>query len=251
MKRGIDMPKTVLITGASRGIGAACAKVFASHNYNVIVNYNKNKEKAEQLCQNLEAEYHVKAIPLKADISIQNEIDSMLEEIKKQNIHIDCLVNNAGIDKDSLFQDKTFEDFETTLRTNLIGPFWLSKKIGVEMYKRKQGKIINVTSTNAFDTYYPCSADYDASKSGLISLTHNLAVEYAPYINVNAVAPGWTKTDMNQELDEEYIEEENKKILLHRFAEPEEIANVIYFLSTDEAKYINNEIIRVDGGWYL
>ena len=245
------MPKTVLITGASRGIGAACAKVFASHNYNVIVNYNKNKEKAEQLCQNLEAEYHVKAIPLKADISIQNEIDSMLEEIKKQNIHIDCLVNNAGIDKDSLFQDKTFEDFETTLRTNLIGPFWLSKKIGVEMYKRKQGKIINVTSTNAFDTYYPCSADYDASKSGLISLTHNLAVEYAPYINVNAVAPGWTKTDMNQELDEEYIEEENKKILLHRFAEPEEIANVIYFLSTDEAKYINNEIIRVDGGWYL
>lgn len=245
------MLKTVLITGASRGIGAACAKVFASHNYNVIVNYNKNKEKAEQLCQNLEAEYHVKAIPLKADISIQNEIDSMLEEIKKQNIHIDCLVNNAGIDKDSLFQDKTFEDFETTLRTNLIGPFWLSKKIGAEMYKRKQGKIINVTSTNAFDTYYPCSADYDASKSGLISLTHNLAVEYAPYINVNAVAPGWTKTDMNQELDEEYIEEENKKILLHRFAEPEEIANVIYFLSTDEAKYINNEIIRVDGGWYL
>lgn len=245
------MPKTVLITGASRGIGAACAKVFANHNYNVIVNYNKNKEKAEQLCQNLEAEYHVKAIPLKADISIQNEIDSMLEEIKKQNIHIDCLINNAGIAKDSLLQDKTFEDFEMTLRTNLIGPFWLSKKIGAEMYKRKQGKIINVTSTNAFDTYYPYSVDYDASKSGLVSLTHNLAVQFAPFINVNAVAPGWVKTDMNQELDEEYIEEENKKILLHRFAEPEEIANVIYFLSTDEAKYINNEIIRVDGGWYL
>ena len=175
----------------------------------------------------------------------------MLETIRNLNIEINCLVNNAGIDRDSLFQDKNFEDFETTLRTNLIGPFWLSKKIGKEMYERKQGKIINVTSTNAIDTYYPCSADYDASKAGLVSLTHNLAVQFAPYINVNAVAPGWTNTDMVKELDEEYRSEEEDKILLHRFAEPQEIANVIYFLATEEAKYINNEIIRVDGGWYL
>ncbi len=245
------MPKTVLITGASRGIGAATAKVFASHGYNIIVNYNKSKEQAKQLCQNLEKEYHIKAIFLKADISNQQEIDTMLETIRNLNIEINCLVNNAGIDRDSLFQDKNFEDFETTLRTNLIGPFWLSKKIGKEMYERKQGKIINVTSTNAIDTYYPCSADYDASKAGLVSLTHNLAVQFAPYINVNAVAPGWTNTDMVKELDEEYRSEEEDKILLHRFAEPQEIANVIYFLATEEAKYINNEIIRVDGGWYL
>lgn len=245
------MPKTVLITGASRGIGAATAKVFASHGYNIIVNYNKSKEQAKQLCQNLEKEYHIKAIFLKADISNQQEIDTMLETIRNLNIEINCLVNNAGIDRDSLFQDKNFEDFETTLRTNLIGPFWLSKKIGKEMYERKQGKIINVTSTNAIDTYYPCSADYDASKAGLVSLTHNLAVQFAPYINVNAVAPGWTNTDMVKELDEEYRSEEEGKILLHRFAEPQEIANVIYFLATEEAKYINNEIIRVDGGWYL
>lgn len=245
------MPKTVLITGASRGIGAATAKVFASHGYNIIVNYNKSKEQAKQLCQNLEKEYHIKAIFLKADISNQQEIDTMLEKIRNLNIEINCLVNNAGIDRDSLFQDKNFEDFETTLRTNLIGPFWLSKKIGKEMYERKQGKIINVTSTNAIDTYYPCSADYDASKAGLVSLTHNLAVQFAPYININAVAPGWTNTDMVKELDEEYRSEEEGKILLHRFAEPQEIANVIYFLATEEAKYINNEIIRVDGGWYL
>jgi len=245
------MLKTVLITGASRGIGAATAKVFASHGYNIIVNYNKSKEQAKQLCQNLEKEYHIKAIFLKADISNQQEIDTMLETIRNLNIEINCLVNNAGIDRDSLFQDKNFEDFETTLRTNLIGPFWLSKKIGKEMYERKQGKIINVTSTNAIDTYYPCSADYDASKAGLVSLTHNLAVQFAPYININAVAPGWTNTDMVKELDEEYRSEEEGKILLHRFAEPQEIANVIYFLATEEAKYINNEIIRVDGGWYL
>lgn len=245
------MLKAVLITGASRGIGAATAKVFASHGYNIIVNYNKSKEQAKQLCQNLEKEYHIKAIFLKADISNQQEIDTMLKTIRNLNIEINCLVNNAGIDRDSLFQDKNFEDFETTIRTNLIGPFWLSKKIGKEMYERKQGKIINVTSTNAIDTYYPCSADYDASKAGLVSLTHNLAVQFAPYINVNAVAPGWTNTDMVKELDEEYRSEEEGKILLHRFAEPQEIANVIYFLATEEAKYINNEIIRVDGGWYL
>lgn len=245
------MSKTVLITGSSRGIGAATARIFASHNYNVVINYCKNKEKAEKLCAELEEKFSIHAIAIKADMSQKDEINNMLAEIKKKNIQIDCLVNNAGIDQDSLFEDKSFEDFEFTLRTNLIGPFWLSKQVGLEMVQRKYGKIINVASTNAIDTYYPCSVDYDASKAGLISLTHNLAVQFAPFVNVNAVAPGWTKTDMNKELDQEYIEEEEKKILLHRFAEPEEIANVIYFLASDEAKYINNEIIRVDGGWYL
>lgn len=245
------MTKTVLITGASRGIGAATARVFASHNYNVVINYYNSKEKAEELCNNLIKEFQIQAFAIKADISKQLEIENMLNQIKEKNIQIDCLVNNAGIDQDSLFEDKSFSEFENTLRTNLVGPFWLSKLIGLEMFARKEGKIINVASTNAIDTYYPCSVDYDASKAGLVSLTHNLAVQFAPYINVNAVAPGWTKTDMNKELDEEYRKEEIEKILLNRFAEPEEIANVIYFLASDEASYINNEIIRVDGGWYL
>lgn len=245
------MRKTVLITGASRGIGAATARIFASHKYNIIINYHKNHKLAENLCHDLEKEFGIKAIAIQADISNQKEIDTMIQEIKNKNITIDCLINNAGIEKDSLLESKSFQDFEATLKTNLLGPFWLSKLVGMEMLERKEGKIINVASTNAIDTYYPCSIDYDASKAGLISLTHNLAVAFAPYVNVNAVAPGWTKTDMIKELDYEYIEEENKKILLHRFAEPEEIANVIYFLASEEAKYINNEVIRVDGGWYL
>lgn len=245
------MPKTVLITGASRGIGAATAEVFASHKYNVIINYCNSESEAKKLCEKLEQEYHIKTLAIKADISDAKEIDNMLQIFKEKNIVIDCLVNNAGISKDALFEDKTIEEFESVLKTNLIGPFWLSKKIGSDMYKRKSGHIINVTSTNAIDTYYPMSVDYDASKSGLISLTHNLAVEFAPFIHVNAVAPGWTQTDMCKNLDVDYIKEESKKILLGRFAEPKEIANVIYFLCTEEAKYINNEVIRVDGGWYL
>jgi len=245
------MNKTVLITGGSRGIGASTAEVFASHGYNIIINYLNSIQKAEKLKKELEEKYSVKVLTIKADISKETDIKNMLDICYQNFARIDCLVNNAGIAIDTLFEDKTKENFETILKVNLIGPFLLSKEIGQKMYEEKTGKIINITSTNGLDTYYPMSLDYDASKSALISITHNLAVQFAPYVNVNAVAPGWVNTDMNQELDENYIKEEENKILLHRFAEPKEIANVIYFLASDEAKYINNEVIRVDGGWYI
>ena len=116
------------------------------------------------------------------------------------------------------------------------------------MYNNKQGKIINISSTNGVDSYYEFSLDYDASKAALINLTHNLANHYSPYINVNCVCPGWINTPMNQELSEEFKQKEINKILLNRFAEPEEIANLVYFLSTDEASYINDSIIKIDGG---
>ncbi|MBQ2409056.1 MAG: SDR family oxidoreductase [Bacilli bacterium] len=151
---------------------------------------------------------------------------------------------------DTLFEDKTVENFKKTLNVNLIGTFLMSKYIGEIMYNNKKGNIINISSTNGIDTYYPMSLDYDASKAGVISLTKNLAVQYAPYVRVNTIAPGWVNTEMNKELDDEFINNENKKILLNRFGEPEEIAKVILFLASDDASYINGTVIRVDGGNY-
>lgn len=163
---------------------------------------------------------------------------------------IDVLVNNAGIVIDKEFGNRTVEDWKQTLNVNLIAPFILTKLIGKEMIKQKSGAIINISSTNGMDTYYPSSVDYDASKSGLISLTYDSAVEFAPYVRVNCVAPGWVNTEMNKELDEKFVKEETERILVKRFGEPEEIAKVVYFLASNDASFINSSVIKVDGGWY-
>lgn len=241
--------KVVLITGSSRGLGKEIAKKFAKNNYNIVVNYNTSEQEAINLKEELQ-KYNIDVLLSKADISNEHEVKQMIKTTINHFNKIDVLINNAGIAIDTVFEDKTKENFQKILNTNLIGPFLVSKYVKEEMMKQKSGNIINITSTNGIDTYYPESLDYDASKAGLISLTHNLAVECAPYINVNAIAAGWMDTDMNKDMDIDYKKQEENKILLKRFAHPKEIANVVYFLSTDEAKYINNEIIRVDGGTY-
>ncbi len=242
------MNKVVLITGSSRGIGKSTASIFAKNNYNVVINYNKSEDKALALKLELETTYNIKCLCIKADISKEEEIISMVEETIKEFGHIDVLVNNASIAIDTIFEDKTKDNFNKIINTNLIGTFLVSKYVSKYMKENKKGCIINVSSTNAIDTNYPYSLDYDASKAGVISLTNNLAIELSPYIRVNAVAPGWVDTDMNKDLDEDYKLEEENKILLNRFANPDEIAKVIYFLSTDDASYINKTTIRVDGG---
>ena len=163
---------------------------------------------------------------------------------------IDVLVNNAGIIIDKEFEEKTIEDWKQTLNINLIAPFILTKLIGKEMVKNKSGAIINISSINGINTYHPSSADYDASKSGLISLTFDSAVEFSPYVRVNCIAPGWVDTEMNKDLSEDYVKEEIERILVRRFGRPEEIAKVATFLASDDASFINSTVIKVDGGWY-
>jgi len=245
------MNKTVaLVTGSNRGIGASCIREFAKQGANVVINYCHHEEEALELKKEVEEEYNVEALVIKCDVSNEEEVENMVNTIIDHFGGIDILVNNAGVSRDSLLLDKTVKEFKRVLDVNLLGTYLCSKYVGRIMLQQKKGKIINISSTNAIDTFYPESCDYDASKAGVISLTHNLAREFAPFINVNCVCPGWTKTSMNKDLSIDQITEEKRKILLNRFAEPEDIANVVLFLSSNKANYINDAVIRVDGGKY-
>ncbi len=238
----------VLVTGSSRGLGKSIILEYAKNGYDIVINHNNSHEEALKLKDYVESTYKVRALVIRCDISKENEIDDMIEEIYKKFGHLDILVNNASIALDQDFELKTKKDFMKTLEINLVGTYLLSKKIGIKMLEAKKGNIINISSTNGIETTYPESIDYDASKAGIISLTHNFANYFAPYIRVNTICPGWINTDMNKNLDEDFINKETSKILLNRFAEPQEIANLAYFLGTDKASYINDSIIRIDGG---
>ena len=143
------------------------------------------------------------------------------------------------------------EDFRKTLDINVIGTFLVSKYVGEMMYQNKYGRIINLSSTNGINTYFPMCIDYDASKSAINSLTHNLAVQFAPYVNVNAIAPGFIATESEIDgMDEEFIKLEEEKILVKRAGKPEDVANLVTFLISDDADFINNQVIKINGGMY-
>lgn len=240
------MNKVVLITGGSSGIGKETVYKFAKNGYDVIFTYNKSKEMSKTIEKDIKSSYNVNIYSIKCDISLENDVKSLANFVKEKTKKIDVLVNNAGIAIDNLFEEKTVEEFKKVIDTNLVGTFSVIKYLGNLI--NDGGSIINISSTNAIDSYYIESIDYDASKIGIISLTHNLAKYYAPRIRVNCICPGWVDTLMNKDLSKEQKDSENKKILLNRFAKPSEIANVIYFIASDEGSYINDAIIKVDGG---
>lgn len=238
-----------LVTGSSKGLGASIIEKLASRGCNVVINYLNSEEEAKKLQLKVVSLYNVEALIIKADVSKEEDVLYMVETIIKHFGKIDILVNNAGIAMDNDFMEKTADEFSKVINVNLLGTFLMSKYVGKHMLENRCGKIINISSTNGIDTNYPLAMDYDASKAGIISLTHNYAKALAPYVNVNAIAPGWINTEPVMQMEESFRLQEQEKILFKRFAEPMEIAKVVAFLASSDASYVNNAVIRVDGGY--
>ena len=243
------MNKVVLVTGGVQGIGKAIVLELAKNHYDVVINYLTSNKAAALLEEEIKKNYDVRVMTVQADVSKEEEVDAMISLIEKKWGGVDILINNAAVDLSNLFHLKTADEFRKTLDVNVVGAFNCSKRVYRHMLDQEYGRIINISSTNGINTYYPMSIDYDASKAALISLTHNLAFEYGPYINVNAIAPGFIGTDNELDgYDEEFLKEEEEKIMVNRYGKPEEVAYLVKFLISDEANFINNTIIRIDGG---
>ena len=235
----------ILVTGSSKGIGAAIIKKFASKGWNVVINYNFSQKEAHDL-ETYIKRYNIKVLNIKCDVKNEVEVKNMFTKIKEEFGNLDVIVNNAGISLDNELSKKDAKEFMTVVNTNLLGTYLVSK-YGTKLLK--EGSIINISSNNVYIGGIIESVDYDASKAGIIALTHDFARYLAPKVRVNCICPGWINTDMNKDLYIDYKKEEENKILLKKFGEAEDIANVVYFLASKEAKYINDTIIRVDGGY--
>lgn len=243
------MSQVVLITGAAKGIGKAIAIELAKQGYDIVINYHTSQIEACKLKEELVNTYSIQCMAIQADVSKGDEVDAMVSKIESKLGGVDVLINNAGIDLSNLFHLKNADEFRKTLDVNVVGAFNCSKRVYHHMLDQEYGRIINISSTNGINTYYPMCIDYDASKAALISLTHNLAFEFAPYIHVNCIAPGFIGTENELDgYDEQFLKEETEKIMVQRYGKPQEVAYLVKFLISDEANFINNTIIRIDGG---
>lgn len=242
------MNKTIIITGSQQGIGKAIAEHFATLNWNIVINDNNNKSKLERVKQNLIKKYGVNVISCFGDASNEEFVNQMLGDAVRAFKKVDAVVNNAGIVEDMEVSKRSVELFNKTITNNAGSVFAMSKIFGAHMYKNKSGKIVNISSTNGDQTIYPTSIDYDASKAAINNLTRNFAIEFAPYVLVNAVMPGWVMTEMNKQLDKDFLASEQQRTLLKKFQTTKEIANVVEFLVSDKASAITGAIIPVDGG---
>lgn len=237
--------KTAIVTGGSRGIGAAICKRFAEQGANIALLYAGNTQKAEETKATLQ-EMGVKAEAYQCNVADAEQVAAVCKQIIKDFGGADILVNNAGITKDKLVPMMKVPDFDSVVDTNLKGAFYMIKQLYPVFMKQKSGKIINISSVSGL-MGNPGQTNYSASKAGLIGLTKSVAKELASRnVNCNAIAPGFVATDMTENLSENNALVDH--IPMKRFAQPEDIANLALFLASDQSDYITGEVIRIDGG---
>lgn len=242
--------KTAVITGASRGIGRAIAIALAKDGFNVVINYNGSKEKAEEV-KNECISCGVDAITVKANVADFKESENLVKEAIAAFGSIDVLVNNSGITRDTLLLRMKEEDFDSVIDVNLKGTFNTIKHAARQMMKQKSGSIINMSSVVGVSGNAG-QVNYAASKAGVIGITKSVAREFAPRgIRVNAVAPGFIETDMTDELNDKAKEEILKTIPLKDTGKSEDVANLVAFLASDKSRYITGQVIHVDGGMVM
>lgn len=239
------MMPVVLITGASRGIGAACAALFAKEGYRVAVHYNKSKEKAEKIAK------VCGGIAVCADISDSSQVNRMIDEVESKLGAIDVLINNAGISESRLLTDIDDSDWGKMLGVNLNGAFYATRRVLPNMISKKSGCIINISSMWG-QVGASCEVSYSTAKAGLIGFTRALAQEVAPSgIRVNAIAPGVIKTDMLNGYTDDDLDALIAETPLGRLGVPEDIAKCALFLASDNASFITGQVIGVNGGFVI
>lgn len=242
--------KVALITGASRGIGRAVALEMAKSGASIVVNYSGSEGAAQETVDQIIA-LGGKAIKIKANVGNAEEVQAMVDEAHKEFGHIDILVNNAGITRDGLLMRMKDADWDEVININLKGVYLVTKAVSKIMMKQRSGKIINMTSVSGV-AGNAGQANYAAAKAGVIGFTKTCAKELAARgITVNAIAPGFVKTDMTDVLPEKVKENVANVVPLGRMGEPEEIAGVATFLASDFANYITGQVLCVDGGMVM
>ena len=242
--------KTAVVTGASRGIGKAIAVKLAKLGANIVVNYRKSEDAVLEVVKEIEA-LGVKVLAVKADISSYSDVEYMMKKCIEEFGNLDILVNNAGITKDGLLMRMKEEDFDSVIDINLKGAFNCTRHVSAIMLKQRHGRIINISSVSGI-TGNAGQVNYSASKAGIIGMTKAVAREFAGRgVTCNAIAPGFIQTDMTEALPTKAKDAIINSIPLKRLGMPEDVANAVSFLASEEASYITGQVINVDGGMVM
>lgn len=244
------MSGTVIVTGASRGIGKACALAFGKSGADVIVNYTRSKEKAEEVCEEI-SKLGGRALPFCADVADRKAVDEMIAFAHSNFGRISTLVNNAGIAEQIMFCDITEEKWDRMFAVDVKGVYNCIQAALPDMIHNKSGRIINISSMWGI-TGASCEVHYSAAKAAVIGMTKALAKELGPSgITINAIAPGVISTEMNGNISEEIMTELKEETPLGRIGTPEDIAETAIFLASPKASFITGEVISVNGGFVI